>query len=98
MYEDNRLGDISDLKFMQQAAWLKDSEVRYNIHCHRSRWYISLIFIHIHEPYRFLIRSLNHYESKHKATTYAQIFQRAAQKDARGTLKTNDNAFNICKN
>lgn len=99
MYEeDSRLGNVSDLKFMIQATWLRDSEVRYIIKCHRSRWQVSLIFIDIHDPFRFLIRSLNHYETESKARTYAQIFQRSAQKDARGTLKTDENAFNICKN
>jgi hypothetical protein len=98
MYEDSTLGEIEDLNFINKATWLKDSEVRYRITKRQSRWYISLIFIHIHDPYRFLCRSLNNYETEYKAVTYAQIFQRCTQKDARGTLKTDENAFNICKN
>ena len=33
-----------------------------------------------------------------KALTFAKILQRGIRKDARGTLKSNRNAFNICAN
>ena len=95
---DSNQGNRTDLLFLQTDAWLRDTEVRYRIVHTRSRWFLTMVFVAIDNPYRFLCREIDSYESEKKAEIYAQLFQRGIRKDARGTLKTNENAFNICDN
>lgn len=95
---DSKQGNKNDLLFLKNDAWLKDTEVRYRIVQTHSRWFLSMIFVWIDNPYRFLCRKIDSYETAKKAEMYAQLFQRGIRKDARGTLKTNENAFNICNN
>jgi hypothetical protein len=95
---DSTKGEGRDLKFLYKDIWLKDSEVRSDIILRKGRWYVFMVFISVTNPFRFLRREINHYESKQKATIYAEFFRRSAIKDARGTLKTNENALNICYN
>lgn len=95
---DSKQGEIKDFLFLEKDGWLRDTEVRYRIVHTRSRWYLTMVFIAIENPYRFLSRAIDNYNSEKKALIYAQLFQRGIRKDARGTLKTNENAFNICHN
>jgi hypothetical protein len=95
---DSKQGNSKDLLFLKNDAWLKDTEVRYRIVRNHGRWFLSMLFVWIDNPYRFLCRKIDNYETERKAEMYAQLFQRGIRKDARGTLKMNENAFNICNN
>lgn len=95
---EKQQGDKRDLEFLENDQWLHNTEVRYFIIERRGRWYITMIFIAVENPLRFFCRFINHYESEHKAHNYAEIFQRGIRKDVRGTLKTNEDALNICYN
>jgi hypothetical protein len=95
---DSTQGNKKDLLFLQTDAWLKNTEVRYRIVKSQSRWFLSMLFIAIDNPYRFICRKIDNYETEKKAEMYAILFQRGIRKDARGTLKTDENAFNICHN
>lgn len=91
-------GNKQDLLFLDDDKWLLDTEVRYALSAKNSRWHLSMIYISIHNPFRFLCRKIDEYHSEKKANTFAKILQRGIRKDARGTLKMNTNAFNICTN
>jgi hypothetical protein len=95
---DSTYGEGRDLKFLYEDNWLKDSEVRHNIIKRSGRWYVYMVFISVKNPYRFLQRQIEHYESEKKAFMYAELFRRNSAKDVRGTLKTDDYALNICHN
>jgi hypothetical protein len=95
---ENQQGDKRDLDFLENDQWLHNTEVRYYILERRGRWYVTMIFIAVENPLRFFCRFIDHYESARKAENYAEIFQRSIRKDARGTLKTNEDALNICYN
>ncbi|MEM9547368.1 MAG: hypothetical protein AAGA77_15420 [Bacteroidota bacterium] len=92
------LGDIRDLKLLEEDKWLMDTEVKYNLSEKRSLWILTMIYISIHNPFKFICKKIDIYNSEKKAETFAKILQRGIRKDARGTLKTNHNAFNICQN
>ena len=92
------VGQSSDLELLYQDPWLMDTEVQYNLHYQKGMWHLTMIFIAIENPFKLICRKIDTYASKKKATIYASILQRGIRKDARGTLKTNQNAFNICDN
>jgi hypothetical protein len=95
---DSTYGEGKDLKFLYEDNWLKDSEVRSDVTKCKGRWHVFMVFISVKNPYRFLRREIDHYPSAEKATIYAEFFRRSSIKDVRGTLKTNENALNICHN
>lgn len=97
-FSENQRGNKKDLAIFYQTRWLHDTEVKYMIDHRSGRWHLTMIYISIHTPLKLLCRYIDHYESLKKAELYAQIFQRGIRKDARGTLKLDENAYNICYN
>lgn len=91
-------GTLEDFFFLKDDKWLIDTEVRYLIFAKNSRWHVAMIYISIHNPLQFLCRKIDEYPSEQKAKTFAKLLQRGIRKDARGTLKINTDAFNICTN
>ncbi|TAF63543.1 MAG: hypothetical protein EAZ55_13190 [Cytophagales bacterium] len=91
-------GTAQDWIFMQEGAWLKDSEVRYYIAPSKGRWCLTMLYISIHDPLRFICQEMADYESEKKAILHAELFKRTMQKDARGTQKTNQNVINLHPN
>jgi hypothetical protein len=95
---ENELGTKEDQKILIEEAWLHTAQVSYQITHKRSRWCLSILFINQKNPMRLRLRYLDDYSSEKQAQCYAQLFQRGIQRDARGTFKTNNDAFNFCKN
>lgn len=98
MFSPDCPGKAIDMKFLLEDRWLMDTEVRYLLQAKKSRWHLTMVYIAINNPMRFLCRKIEEYPSEAKAKTYAQILQRGIRKDARGTLKTDEDAFNLCSN
>lgn len=96
--DDNRKGESKDFLFLFDDRWLKDTAVRSRITQRCGRWHLNVIFIDIHNPYRFLCRYIDHYASARKAHIYAELFIRSIRRDERGTLTMNEDAFDICRN
>ena len=92
------IGKQADLRFLYQDSWLQETVVQYSIECRKGRYWISMIYIDAQNPFRFLIRTINHYSSFSKAQLAALFFQRGIRRDPRGTLKINSDAFDICSN
>jgi hypothetical protein len=97
-FSENQRGNQKDLTIFHQTRWLHDTEVKYMIDHRSGRWHLTIIYISIHNPLRLICHYLDHYESFKKAELYAQIFQRGIRKDAGGTLKLDEDAYNICYN
>ena len=93
-----RPGSRLDMKLLQEDRWLVNTEVRYHIMERRSQWHLTMIYIALENPLKFICRKIDVYYSEKKALTFAKILQRGIRKDARGSLKTNRNAFHICTN
>jgi len=91
-------GDICDFQLLQQDRWLINTEVKYIIIKRKGLWHLTMIYVAVENPFRFICKKIDCYNSEKKAKTFASILQRGIRKDARGTLKTNQNAFNICQN
>ena len=91
-------GNQSDLKLLREDAWLMNTEVQYNLQYQKGMWQLTMIYIAIENPLKFICRKIDSYTSEKKAVIYAKILQRGIRKDVRGTLKTNQNAFNFCNN
>jgi len=92
------IGKPEDMKLLMEDKWLMNTEVRYNLQKQKGLWQLSMIYIAINNPFKLLCRKIDSYPSEKKAKIFAQILQRGIRKDARGTLKTNKNAFHICDN
>lgn len=92
------IGRDTDLLFIQEDAWLQDTEVKYIIQRKHGLWSIVMVFIAIQYEMRILCRKIDAYSSRQKAITYAQIMQRGIRKDSRGTLKNKSNDFSFCRN
>ena len=90
--------DAQGLKMLIEDAWLMDTEVRYHLCEHRSQWHLTMVFVALNNPMQFRCRKIDVYSSEKKALTFSKILQRGIRKDARGTLKINEDAFNICAN
>jgi hypothetical protein len=97
-FTENKRGNARDLRVLKEGRWLKDTEVRYLIQEKCGRWHLQMVYIWIQNPLRFFCNYIDNYESLQKAENYAQIFQRGIRKDARGTLKTDQDAYDICFN
>ncbi|MEM6963147.1 MAG: hypothetical protein AAF573_00185 [Bacteroidota bacterium] len=91
-------GKSVDLKLLQEDKWLMNTEVKYHLMEKNGLWHLTMIYIATDNPFKFICRKIDTYNSEKKAKTFASILQRGIRKDARGTLKTNQDAFNFCNN
>lgn len=91
-------GTEADLQFLHQDDWLQETAIEYNVIPRKGRFWIKIIYVDAQNPFRFRIRTINHYSSLSKAEQAAQFFQRGIRRDPRGTLKINADAFHICAN
>ncbi len=91
-------GKRVDLTLFENDKWLMNTEVCYWLQERKGQWHLAMIYIAIDNPLKFICRKIDTYNSEKKAITFAKILQRGIRKDARGTLKTNRNAFNFCNN
>lgn len=91
-------GQLIDLSFLEKDTWLMNTEVRYHLQKKKGLWELNMVYIAIENPIKFFLRKIDVYPSEKKALIFAKILQRGIRKDARGTLKSNRNAFNICAN
>lgn len=92
------LGKPIDFKLLQEDRWLMNTEVKYLLEKKNGLWHLTMVYVAIENPLKFICRKIDVYNSEKKAKTFASILQRGIRKDARGTLKTNQNAINICNN
>lgn len=91
-------GDSCDLKFLRKDSWLMDTEVRYALEKKKGLWQLTMVYVAVENPFKLYRKTIDAYHSEKKALLYARLLQRGIRKDARGTLKTNRDAFNICHN
>ncbi len=91
-------GRREDLQLFVDDRWLMNTEVRYLLQKRKGLWELTMLYISVLDPLKFICRKIDTYSSEKKAKTFAQILQRGIRKDARGTLKTNRDAFNFCDN
>lgn len=96
-FADEAASDES-LELLEADSWLMNTEVRYHLQEKRSQWHLTMVFVAVDNPMKFICRKIDVYPSEQKALTFARILQRGIRKDARGTLKMNKDAFNICTN
>ena len=91
-------GQQEDFRMLVEDKWLMNTEVKYDLKEKNGLWHLTMIYVAVSNPMKFICRKIDTYNSEKKANTFAKILQRGIRKDARGTLKTNPNAFNICNN
>lgn len=92
-------GNSSDLHFLQNDKWLRDTAVIANVFTQKERWRILLVFAWVRQPMQFICRLMpDSYPTKSKADTFALLFTRTTQKDSRGSLTIQDHDFNFCYN
>jgi hypothetical protein len=93
---DSRLGQAADLGILAQGQWLKDSAVSYLVVPRRGRWLVTMVFGWSQDPLRLLCRRIDSYPTEARARANADLLQRNIQKDPRGTLKIDHDAFCFC--
>lgn len=92
----DRPADCSDMEFLSDDWWLRDTAVIENIVKRDGMWEVHLVFAHYQEPEKLIKRVINRYTCKSKAELNAWYMRRLAAKDQRGTLKINPNDFGFC--
>ncbi len=93
-----RSGYFTDLTFLHDDWWLRDTAVIENIVKREGMWEIQLVFAHYQEPQKLIKRVISRYTCKHKAELNAWYMRRLAAKDQRGTLKVDLKDFSVCSN
>ena len=78
--------------------WLPDAEVKYFVEEIKGRWYVSLLFIDVNNPRRFLKKTIGDYHSEKLAKIYAENMLKTVSKDCRGTQKIKKNAYDTNDN
>ncbi len=91
-----RTGTVSDLMFLSDDWWLRDTAVVENIVKRDGLWEIQLVFAHYQEPCKLIKRVITRHYNKKKAVLCAQYMRRLAAKDQRGTLTVNLEDFALC--
>lgn len=97
-FTDSLCGVSEDFLLLNEDRWLSDIEVRYSIQKRYGRWHLSIIYISIHNPFKFIIKQLDSYPTRKQAITYGEIFQQYIRKKKCETLKMNEDVLNICSN
>lgn len=92
------VGSRADFHTLDNDKWLMDTEVRYRLRKRKGMWELVMVYIYFHNPFQIFCKTIDKYPSERKAKMYAGILQRAIGKDARGNIKTREDAFNICDN
>lgn len=91
-----RAGNPTDMDFLTDDWWLRDTAVIENIVKRDGMWEIQLVFAHYQEPQKLIKRVISRYTCKEKAELNAWYMRRLAAKDQRGTLKINLDDFRLC--
>ena len=92
-YATEIIGDASDMKFMINDQWMRDTAVVENVESRSGLWKIFLVFAHYKNPLLLIRREISVCFSKKKALIFAQYMRRLAAKDPRGTLEVDINDF-----
>ena len=89
-------GPQSDMDFLSDDWWLRDTAVIENIVKREGMWEIQLVFAHYQEPKKLIKRVISRFACKKKAEHSAWYMRRLAAKDQRGTLAVNIDDFKLC--
>lgn len=92
----NQVGVESDMDFLTDDWWLRDTAVIEIIVKRSGMWEIQLVFAHYLEPKKLIKRVIARHTCNAKATLFATYMRRLAAKDQRGTLKVNIEDFKLC--
>ena len=91
-------GQAADLTFTQQDFWLQDTQVIDRVDPCRGQYQVSLLFVHIWNPLRWLLRTIRSYPSSVRANQAAHFMRRQAAKDQRGTLYVRESFIHLENN
>ncbi len=91
-----KVGNVSDMSFLSDDWWLRDTAVIDNIVKRDGMWEIQLVFAHYQNPHKLIKRTIARYSSKNRAELNAWYMKRLAAKDQRGTLKVDLADFKLC--
>ncbi len=89
-------GSESDMDFLSDDWWLRDTAVIENVVKREGMWEIQLVFAHYQEPCKLIKRVISRHTCKNKAELSAWYMRRLAAKDQRGTLKVDIDDFKLC--
>jgi len=92
------VGTKTDMNFLINDRWMRDTAVVENIIHRNGLWRIFLIFAHYKNPMLLIRREISVCFRKDRAVIYAQYMRRIAAKDPRGTLEVDINHFTIPTN
>lgn len=91
-------GSHRDMRILKEEKWLLTAVVLFRIKVRAGQYWVSMVYVDSNDPFRFIVRVIDHYPSRQKAERFASIFQRGIRRDPRGTYKIDVDAFRICSN
>lgn len=89
-------GLSSDMNFLSDDWWLRDTAVSESVVRREGMWEVQLVFAHYQNPLKLIKRVITRYASLKKAEHHAAYMRRLAAKDQRGTLKVELKDFSLC--
>lgn len=90
-----RSGMVSDMNFLSDDEWLKDTAVIDNIVQREGMWEVQLVFAHYQSPLKLIKRVITKFTDFRKAELSATYMRRLAAKDQRGTLAVSLDDFKL---
>lgn len=92
-------GNLYDLHFLENDAWLSDTVVTTNCRKANGEWKICLVFALAYNPMQLICRYIpGTYTSVKSAEAYAIYFVKTIQKGHKATLNITYHDFNIYYN
>jgi len=82
-----RKGGLADFGPFHESRWLPDTAVIERVARVRGEWRVSLVFAHVQNPLRLIVRHITAHPSRARAALQAHYMCRLAAKDARGTQR-----------
>lgn len=93
-----RIANSSDLLFISDGSWLKDTAVVDLVNKRQGGWDVVLVFAHYKKPLQLILRYITRCFSEQKALGSAFYIRKEAAKDRRGTLSVSVNDLGLCNN
>ncbi len=97
-FDTGKRGKTTDLEFLHEDTWLRDTAVVDWVVRIRGTWRIYLVFVHHKRPFLFIKRFIKTQISERRAIMEAEYMKRLAAKDQRGTLILEEQIFEVCEN
>ena len=91
-FTDSR-GRRIDLGLLLEDRWLMDTEVKYHLKEKNSLWHLTMIYVAVDNPLKFICRKIDTYHSEKKGRHFCQITSERHPKRCQRDFKNESKCF-----